>query len=97
MSGHVDRSNISNPPQEYLIPPNLAFLTMICFTFLELLKWPPFLNSQCPTQKMDLATYHRRASFPCQSSCGGALLISKIYCSGSFGGRLTSDPYSFRA
>lgn len=39
----------------------------------------------------------RRASFPCQSSCGGALLISKIYCSRSFGGRLTFDPYSFRA
>ena len=58
MSGHVDRSNISNPPQEYLIPPNLTFLTMICFTFLELLQWPPFLNSQCPTQKMDFATYH---------------------------------------
>ena len=83
-------TRISHSPQPRLLNHDLFYLsrTLTMATIFEI----PVSHTEYGFCNVSF----RRASFPCQSSCGGALLISKIYCSRSFGGRLTFDPYSFR-
>ena len=79
-------TRISHSPQPRLLNHDLFYLsrTLTMATVFEL----PVSH----TKDGFCNVSYRRASFPCQSSCGGALLISKIYCSRSFGGKIDVWP-----